>query len=556
MKKFVIYRLLIVVWLTPAAVLAQQKDEWGKDREDLETVEIDVVGDKEIKLPNAARIFVPVPPQAVTRAEGGLEYSFKNFTYQGKDVPVSIRPKTIKSKAESKLYGNYLRAGFGNYLTPYLEAFLANKRQKEYSYGAHVNFLNSFRGPVDGKNSASGIFSSRLFGNVYGDKAVLAGAVDYQRDNWRYYGYPEGDTTVVSEDIKQFFNRVRFSGEARSSEPENDFQYLLKAGLNNISDNYGASETNVYADLFTSLEVLENVKVLTGGGVNYLSRKNEADDVVNRMLITGDIAGLYEQDNFSVQAGLDIAYFNDTLGGNNGFKLYPQGKARYYLGKKFEVFAAFGGGVELNTLMGLTEENPFVHTDAYIANTTKPMAFSLGASGNINNVLGLNAGMEYSRLKNAYFYANSLIDTAKFELVYDSGGVSLFNPYASIQFNKDELYRATFRADYYGYNMGSLQAPWHRPEYRVSLDAKFNIGNKIIVGADLYFLGGIKARDNLLQEKKLDPVIDLNFGLEYLVGPRFTVFIDLNNILGNNYMLYDRYKVKGFQAMAGVSYRF
>ena len=59
----------LVVILMPTLLFAQ-KEDWVKGEEELETVEIDVVGSKEIILPHVGRIFDPVPPQPIKRPEG------------------------------------------------------------------------------------------------------------------------------------------------------------------------------------------------------------------------------------------------------------------------------------------------------------------------------------------------------------------------------------------------------------------------------------------------------------------------------------------------------
>ncbi|MDH5602418.1 MAG: hypothetical protein OEY51_00670 [Cyclobacteriaceae bacterium] len=554
MKRVERYFICLFAVILPVFLYGQD-DDWVKSEGDLETVEIDVVGSKEIILPSVARLFDPVPPQPIARAKGELDYSFSNYAYEGAETSVVIRPRKIKAMSESKLYGNYVRAGYGNYNTPYLDAYLANKRQKEYSYGINLNYLNSFRGPVDGKNSGAGEFGARAFGAMYGDKATLLGSLEYRRDMLHYYGYATGDS-VAEEDISQYYNRIKFLTEVRSADIKSDFQYSAKMGLRNMTDRYGAKETDVFTDINTSLEVTEDVKVLTGGGVHFLTRKGEGLDVINRVLARGNVSGLYYKDRFTLQAGMEIAYFNDTLAGRGGVKIYPGGKVRYFIKNNFEAYASLGGGVKMASLMDITEENPYLNTSAFVANTTVPMEFEAGLSGNVKNILGLGAGIHWSGMKNAHFYVNSLVDSAMFDIVYDTGTISLLNPFVTIQFNQEERYRIGIRGDYYGYKMDYLETPWHKPEFKLTVNSKFNIGNKMVIGVESFVLGGIKARDYDLKEIPLNTIIDLNLGLEYIVGPRFSAFINLNNILGNNYSLYNRYMVKGFQVLGGIAYRF
>ena len=45
------------------------------------------------------------------------------------DTKVKVRP--LGEETISKLYGDYLKLGFGNYTTPYIEAFFNNKRDEK-----------------------------------------------------------------------------------------------------------------------------------------------------------------------------------------------------------------------------------------------------------------------------------------------------------------------------------------------------------------------------------------------------------------------------------------
>jgi outer membrane cobalamin receptor len=49
---------------------------------------------------------------------------------------------------------------------------------------------------------------------------------------------------------------------------------------------------------------------------------------------------------------------------------------------------------------------------------------------------------------------------------------------------------------------------------------------------------------------------DLNLKVSYLVSDQFSFFIKANNILDNQYQVYLYYPVRGFQALAGLTWSF
>ncbi|NLL27420.1 MAG: hypothetical protein GX259_01350, partial [Bacteroidales bacterium] len=54
-----------------------------------------------------------------------------------------IKPAKMVGEPFDKLYGNYIRVGFGTGVSPYGELFVNNKRDKKKSLGLHLKHLSS-----------------------------------------------------------------------------------------------------------------------------------------------------------------------------------------------------------------------------------------------------------------------------------------------------------------------------------------------------------------------------------------------------------------------------
>ena len=92
---------------------------------------------------------------------------------------------------------------------------------------------------------------------------------------------------------------------------------------------------------------------------------------------------------------------------------------------------------------------------------------------------------------------------------------------------------------------------------QLALGSSFNIYSKFTLQIDFVTQGGMKAFDNLtLKTLTLDPALDLNVKANYFLSKQFAVFLKFNNILSSDYPLYYNYPVRGFQAMAGLSWSF
>jgi outer membrane receptor protein involved in Fe transport len=116
------------------------------------------------------------------------------------------------------------------------------------------------------------------------------------------------------------------------------------------------------------------------------------------------------------------------------------------------------------------------------------------------------------------------------------------------------------KVDLNSYGMDDkLQKPYERPAFEWMLTGNYNIDNKIVFGGDVFYVGGRYAAD--LGEKNitsLKPFFDMNahvsYSFENVKGLK--AFVELNNIFGNQYMIWNNYPVRGFQIVGGVMFSF
>ncbi|HOO10753.1 MAG TPA: hypothetical protein PKW06_12505, partial [Cyclobacteriaceae bacterium] len=155
---------LLLIGLFSQPVFAQE-DQWERDGE-IKDVEIEIVRERQIVLPRANRNFEKVPPRPAEPIQPEITYAFRNLGFSVPGHQPNLRPLRLKQEEISKIYGNYISAGFGNYSSPYLNAWLNTKRDKNRFLGAHLYHRSFGKGPVDGKNSASGTTDIKLFGET------------------------------------------------------------------------------------------------------------------------------------------------------------------------------------------------------------------------------------------------------------------------------------------------------------------------------------------------------------------------------------------------------
>ena len=153
-----------------------------------------VIIEKEAKLelPVANRNFQKIIYEAPRTKAKPQQYEFRDVALELPKLAAKIKVPTIPPDPIAKLYGNYVKAGFGNYTTPYLEGFFNSKRSDQFNYGIHVKHLSSQNGPVksDKYSGLSATSLNEIGGSIkyFTGKAIVDGALDFTSTGFNYYG--------------------------------------------------------------------------------------------------------------------------------------------------------------------------------------------------------------------------------------------------------------------------------------------------------------------------------------------------------------------------------
>src|SRR6478736_5846732 len=311
---------------------------------EIEKVEIEIVKNREVSVPQAARNFEKIPPRPVEPIKPEITYQFKNLSFNVPDYNPTIRPLRLKSESISKIYGNYVSAGLGNYGSPYAEAYLTNKRNKNKYYGFkffHRSFMN---GPVDDKNSASGNTNIRLFGKAMTNTIAVGGFVNYENTAAYFYGYQPGTVTDRST-IRQDYNIISAGGEIENSNLSN-FTYNLKGGYSYLTDHYSASEGEVNLNFLSQYKIDANKRVIINGDYFLINRKDALLNPGARHIFKAKPAYQFSPiDKLSITAGANVVIENDTIGKQNSLHIYPNLSGSYQLSPAVEGYASLTGDI-------------------------------------------------------------------------------------------------------------------------------------------------------------------------------------------------------------------
>lgn len=531
----------------------------GQDSKSVEAeiapVEVEIVRERKIVLPEAVRFFEKIPPRPAEPIKPEITYEFRSFQFSTPQANPVIRPLKLKDEEQGEVYGGFVSAGYGNYASPYLEAFINSKRDKNKLIGAHAFLNSSGKGPVDGRNSGNGNSGVSVFARSFGKEMTYQALAGFENRSTHFYGYPQAQV-VERDTIRQSFNLFSL-GLGFANSRNTDFSYQLDGNFSYLSDRFSATESTLDIGFTSSYKLSDANKIQIEAAYLSMSRKDEGIDAKPRSLLSLNTYFLFKPlDNLTLQAGVILALENDTLD-TKDFHFFPDLKATYKLSPSVDVVGLLTGGVERVSLQSLVRENLWLAPAVPLYHTNKLFEFQAAINARIGSITLVHTGLAFANLENLYFFVNDINDGSKFNTVYDAGSTKRTNFFAAVTLNYGDIARLMVRGDYFSYSTDELPEAWHRPGYRATVSGLYTISKKLLLSADIIAQGNMKALDPQTQLSiKLDPAFDLNFRTEYLVSKSFSVFVDLNNITSNKYPVFLNYPVRGFQVMGGITWSF
>jgi hypothetical protein len=204
----------------------------------------------------------------------------------------------------------------------------------------------------------------------------------------------------------------------------------------------------------------------------------------------------------------------------------------------------------------IVEDNPYVVPGLTVKPTDHKLIAYMGLKGRFSDAIAYNLKASYSIIDDAYFYVNDNSSPLmnQFQVVYDD--VTLGNLHGELTIRPNDDWKFFLQGNYYSYlTMVSLERPWNKPEFDIRFQARYNLGDKILIDAGVYAIGARYYENfNPATEETLPLTFDANLGLEYRYSKLLSFWARLNNLAAQKYYLYHQYPSYRFRVMLGLTY--
>lgn len=523
-----------------------------------------------------------------TTSKKKLSYSIFSAPVASTFVPKSGVVKGIDVGKKERLFDNYLALGFGNYTTPFIEFFLHQNRKFETDYGIYLKYTSSENGV---KNTfLNNEFSTLNLGGFYlkeerGFTWKIGGNMYQKQYNW--YGLPNisfDNNTINSIAAKQTYGFYEVESEVVF---EDSYFDNIKGALSLFDDKFGSKEVGFLlkpslkiplgfiSKNLSELELETNINYLQGEfEQNYLNNSN-----IKYSFFNLGIHPVYRVNwnKLSIKLGSKIYLTSDIENSLTDILAYPDLEITYpVITNLINLYAGAGGDLYMNSFQKFSEQNQFVSPTLFLTQTNEQYNLFGGINGTISSNISFNVKASYkSDEDHALFVRNNSKSNGVFNastslLGYEYGNsfnvfyddISTLSIFGEIEIDASKRFSIGATIQTNSYTTTFQQEAWNLPKIEGTIYGKYK-NNNWYANANIFFVGNrMDVQYNgtfpstIASIESLDAFTDMNLNGGYHFSDFFSAFVKLNNILGTDYDRYANYNVLGFQALAGITYKF
>ncbi len=529
-----------------------------------------------------------------------LNYRISSKPVEVKFSPDPISPARIAKVPVEDLNQGMLRMGYGLYLTPLAEGYWNSDRSSQKSYGFWGRHFSTVQGAktIFTNNGMSENELGAYFNRFYQDftwATKLSG-------NWNKYSYygidemPNLENKIVQDFIaepgKPPVNRFSQYEIVTGISEKNakDLGMLKDARLEYyyLGDAYGADENRF--QFFTDWDLPTGEKPLNlelnlsalGLGFDSTALGEESTFLKSQF----DSVYSLKQSNFTVQVkpSIDLVLSNlffrfgvnlyannydaDLTGGKFNMFFFPEVEVYFpFVEDVLSIYGGINGQVTQNSYRNLTEDNPYI-SPAFISKPSRNTDIYVGLEGLLSATTSFNlkGGILLQKDLSIYYrdpayrasyFVDSLRSFPALDLLYDNS--ETFYVRGEMSVNMDNNLQAGLFGELRSYDLSNFKAAWHLPSFLAGLNFQYTYREKLKLRTDWNYVGQRTAFDQDLMPSisaKLPGYLDVGLNFEYLYNSRLSGFVNVSNLLNQQYDLYLGYKAQRINFLMGFAYRF
>lgn len=523
-----------------------------------QTIQINQIYQPEIKQPQKPTLIPVLPPPDTSKPRFQYVVPQQTLSYTYHSIP--IRPLALGKQGTEEPFQNYAKAGIGNLTSIYLDAGIGSLKGENYQTAFHISHLSQKGKLRDQQSGATEFLGS---GDYYAAGHDFSATLQVRNRRHRFYGYDNTLYDYASSAIQQSLTDGSLILGARNIDRNSlNIDYQPEIGFGLFGDNFSAREGRFMFNLpaqwhfgqmpSDSVPYAPYGKISLGIYGNLVTFKNAGTTRGNNLIKINPAVDVTIE-NVRLHFGLSPAFGRDGQSW-----LLPDVSAKAgLLNNHLTAFAGWKSDVDQNTYLDLSLFNPFIDNIFDLHQSKTDQAFA-GINSTVGKFVTFGASLSWRQWQNMPLFINDYMDNPdgkRFQVVY-SPKVQAFNVEAFIRFQPSEFIALSANGSWYNFYKTTVDEAWGYPTLKMEGLVEVHPMNKLQAHAGFSLLKGIPTLDDMGTSHTLPTIFDVNAAAEYDIIPRFSVFLQANNILNQKYQLWNQYQAYGLNIIGGFRFKF
>ncbi len=464
--------------------------------------------------------------------------------------PIPLKPLALRADTSLQLGGrNQLKAGFGNYTTPYVSgafSFGDGKHNLGNIYGDYI----SSRGKIQNQDFSE--IQLKGTGSIFSARNETYAGIGFAQHEYYQYGYDHDIDSFNKANIRRSYQDLSASVGFRNI-MANDLgiNYNPHLEVHEFSREGAANETTLLFNLPAEKKFSDAVsfKVTASGNFDTYQLKNAPSSITNTLFQLAPEFTYYSA-QFTLHAGISPTWNSGVLA------VLPNLYAEAQLPDNILVIqAGLVGRYIPNSFRTLSAENPYMQ-DPVFMNNTKEVQFYGGIKATVGKHFNFNAKAAFITYHDMPLFINDTLAGNTFYISNESKMNDL-QIHGDLNFISQDKFTVTGALDMNSYTgLQDNGKAWGLYPLKLTGSLRWNAFDQLILKGDLAAFSGGKALLKNGVVKNMNGGTDLSVGAEFKLNKQFSVWLDMDNLLNSKYEIWNNYPVYGFQVIGGILVHF
>ena len=530
----------------------------------------------------------PVLDDSIVLQNKKIDYNIFSVPVASTFTPAKGKAARVKKTPPPRLFNSYASVGLGNFNNALLDLYTSrelNRGEDLFDIGLRHH---SSRGDIESTPLDANFYDTKLEGSYAKKNRDMewGAGLEFQHQLYNWYGVAqeEFDPALISglDETQNYFS----IGATADIEMEDGFFKKGNLLLRRFWDATESGENRIVVQPTIELPITDEL-VTIGTKLDYVSGNFENESLNSTVNTMGSNYSHFQvgvtpsllilRDDLTLNLGASLVYGLDTENSDSQFFIYPSVTASYRVVEDNVIaYGGIEGKLRQNSYYDLVAENPFVSPTLEIQPTDQQYDAYIGLKGQLLPNLGYNLKGSYTAENrrplfllnpentlrtddSGYFLGNS------FQVFYDD--IKTLGFFGELNLDINRNFTLGMNVEFYDYDTETDNPAWNLPNIKGALFMDYQIDENWFVGGNLFYVG---EREDLEAQAianatpsefpaaiiSLDAFFDANLQAGYRFNEQLTIFVKASNLANNDYQRWANFRVQGFQALAGVSYKF